>query len=152
MHETYSTPEQVAKLEARREEVGEDECAGEHREVPRWGSITSTRSRAHLGGAKQETLVHTAVRPTVPRMGGLLPAARRSEDRGWHMENFEPGMISGKGTAEIYDDVPRGDEPETIAFLEELASGGPSLELAIGTGLIALPLAARGIRVDRRFP
>ncbi len=31
---------------------------------------------------------------------------------------------------------------------EHLAQGGPALELAIGTGRIALPLAARGIRVD----
>jgi ubiquinone/menaquinone biosynthesis C-methylase UbiE len=29
-----------------------------------------------------------------------------------------------------------------------LARGGPALELAIGTGRIALPLAAQGIRVD----
>jgi hypothetical protein len=35
-----------------------------------------------------------------------------------------------------------------VAFLEPLARGGPALELAIGTGRIALPLAARGIRVD----
>jgi 2-polyprenyl-3-methyl-5-hydroxy-6-metoxy-1,4-benzoquinol methylase len=32
--------------------------------------------------------------------------------------------------------------------LEKLADCGPVLELAIGTGRIALPLAARGIRVD----
>jgi SAM-dependent methyltransferase len=42
-------------------------------------------------------------------------------------------------------------EPETIAatvdFLEPLAGGG-ALELAIGTGRIALPLAARGVRVQ----
>jgi SAM-dependent methyltransferase len=41
-------------------------------------------------------------------------------------------------------------EPETIAatvdFLEPLAPGG-ALELAIGTGRIAVPLAARGVRV-----
>lgn len=41
-----------------------------------------------------------------------------------------------------------GDESATVAFLEELARGGPALELAIGTGRIGLPLAARGIRVD----
>jgi hypothetical protein len=32
--------------------------------------------------------------------------------------------------------------------LEQLARGGPALELAIGTGRIALPLSDRGIRVD----
>lgn len=33
-------------------------------------------------------------------------------------------------------------------LLSELAAGGPALELAIGTGRIALPLAAHGVRVD----
>ena len=57
-------------------------------------------------------------------------------------------MSFGKDVAEEYDDVPRGDEIAAVAFLEKLASGGPALELAVGTGRIALPLAARGIRVD----
>jgi SAM-dependent methyltransferase len=35
----------------------------------------------------------------------------------------------------------------TADFLAELAGDGPALELAIGTGRIALPLAARGVRV-----
>ena len=35
----------------------------------------------------------------------------------------------------------------TVDFLEELAGDGAALELAIGTGRIALPLAARGVRV-----
>jgi SAM-dependent methyltransferase len=47
-----------------------------------------------------------------------------------------------------YRDVHRGDEAECVAFLEPLARGGPALELGIGAGRIALPLAARGIRVD----
>ncbi|MDX6550017.1 MAG: hypothetical protein QOJ31_701 [Gaiellales bacterium] len=64
------------------------------------------------------------------------------------MENYQPGMSFGKDAAAIYDDVPRGDEPETVAFLERLAGGGPALELAVGTGRIALPLAARGVQVD----
>jgi SAM-dependent methyltransferase len=42
-------------------------------------------------------------------------------------------------------------EPATIAqavdFLAELADGGRALELAIGTGRIGLPLAARGVEV-----
>lgn len=51
--------------------------------------------------------------------------------------------------ARAYDDVSlRGDELETVEFLYRKARGGPALELAIGTGRIALPLAARGIRVD----
>jgi len=64
------------------------------------------------------------------------------------MENYEPILSFGEDTAEIYDDVNRGDELAAVAFLEQLAGGGPALELAIGTGRIALPLAARGIRVD----
>ena len=64
------------------------------------------------------------------------------------VENYEPGMSFGENAAAIYDDEPRGDEAATVAFLERLAGGGPALELAIGTGRIALPLAARGIRVD----
>ncbi len=42
----------------------------------------------------------------------------------------------------------RGDEREAVEFLAQLAGDGPALELGIGTGRIALPLAARGIRVD----
>src|ERR687895_2862129 len=34
-----------------------------------------------------------------------------------------------------------------VGFIAELAGGGSALELGIGTGRIALPLAARGVRV-----
>ena len=65
------------------------------------------------------------------------------------MEKYEPVMSFNEAAAEAYDDVSqRGDEMETVAFLEQLARDGPALELAIGTGRIAVPLAARGIRVD----
>ena len=65
------------------------------------------------------------------------------------MERYKPVMSFDEADAEVYDDVSqRGDEMETVAFLEQLAREGPALELAIGTGRIALPLAARGIRVD----
>ncbi len=63
------------------------------------------------------------------------------------MENYEPSMSFGEDVAARYDEVPRGDEAAAVAFLEPLAGGGPALELAIGTGRIALPLAARGIPV-----
>jgi SAM-dependent methyltransferase len=39
------------------------------------------------------------------------------------------------------------DTEAAVAFLAELAASGPVLELAIGTGRIALPLAQRGIDV-----
>lgn len=64
------------------------------------------------------------------------------------MKNYEPGMSFGEDVAERYDDAPRGDEVEAVAFPERLAGRGPALELAVGTGRIALPLVARGIRVD----
>ncbi|CAN5827756.1 class I SAM-dependent methyltransferase [soil metagenome] len=64
------------------------------------------------------------------------------------MKNYEPVMSFGQETAETYDDELRGDEAAAVKFLQELANGGPVLELAIGTGRIALPLAALGVRVD----
>jgi len=57
-------------------------------------------------------------------------------------------MSFGADVAQMYRDVQRGDESAAVAFLAHLAGPGPALELAIGTGRIALPLAARGIRVD----
>jgi SAM-dependent methyltransferase len=65
------------------------------------------------------------------------------------MENYRPEMSFDEAAAATYDDRSRrGDEESAPAFLEDLAGGGPVLELAIGTGRIALPLAARGLRVD----
>ena len=49
-------------------------------------------------------------------------------------------------TARFHDR--RGDERDAVAFLASIAGEGPALELAIGTGRIALPLAAEGVRVD----
>ena len=65
------------------------------------------------------------------------------------MDNYKPEMSFEDNVADGYDeDSIRGDEIATVAFLEKLAHGGQALELAIGTGRIALPLAAKGIRVD----
>lgn len=64
------------------------------------------------------------------------------------MKDYEPILSFGEEVAGRYDDFRRGDESAVVAFLEQLAGSGPALELAIGTGRIALPLAARGIRVD----
>ncbi len=51
--------------------------------------------------------------------------------------------------ASVYDEtILRTDAEAAVAFLTRFARGGPALELAIGTGRIALPLARRGIRVD----
>ena len=64
------------------------------------------------------------------------------------MENDQAGFFDERAAA-FHDTVrQRRDTPETVAFLEPLARGGPVLELAIGAGRVALPLAARGITVD----
>lgn len=65
------------------------------------------------------------------------------------MRGYRPILSFGTEVAEEYDATNiRGDEVETVAFLAGLANGGPVLELAIGTGRIAIPLAATGLRVD----
>ena len=64
------------------------------------------------------------------------------------MKNYTPIMTFGEEIAKEYDDRPRGDEEEAVAFLASLAGDGPALELAVGTGRIALPLVERGIHVD----
>ena len=58
----------------------------------------------------------------------------------------------GEEIASRYDDeLGRWGDPErvdaTARFLADLAGSGAALELAIGTGRIALPLAARGVHV-----
>jgi len=58
----------------------------------------------------------------------------------------------GEDVAATYDeDMARLSEPAVLNrqldVLAELASGGPVLEFAIGTGRVAVPLAARGLRV-----
>jgi SAM-dependent methyltransferase len=64
------------------------------------------------------------------------------------VKDFEPAFSFGDEVAAGYDDEARGDEIETVDFLARLAGGGPVLELAVGTGRIALPLAATGVQVD----
>ena len=56
-------------------------------------------------------------------------AGERYDDASEHDPYFQPAAIEA-----------------TVDFLEPLATGG-ALELAIGTGRIAVPLAARGVRV-----
>ncbi|RLP98854.1 class I SAM-dependent methyltransferase [Micromonospora sp. CV4] len=58
----------------------------------------------------------------------------------------DPGLF-GRLWAAGYDDGPNPDPIPAVDFLANLADGGPVLELAIGTGRIALPLAERGLTV-----
>jgi SAM-dependent methyltransferase len=62
------------------------------------------------------------------------------------VRDYEPAASFGPDVAAR--DERRGDEEAAVALLAGLAGEGPALELAIGTGRIALPLAARGVRVD----
>jgi len=66
------------------------------------------------------------------------------------MEDFDPGSSFGYDVSKSYDDPvnTRGDEEQTVAFLAGLANGRDVLEFAVGTGRIALPLRAAGVRVD----
>lgn len=64
------------------------------------------------------------------------------------MRDYRPQDSFDQAAADIYDREPRGDEQDATEFLAELAAGGSALELAIGTGRIAIPLAAKGIAVD----
>jgi len=55
----------------------------------------------------------------------------------------------GERMAEVYDGwfaVP-DDAEDAASFLSELAGEGPALELGIGTGRVALPLAKQGVEV-----
>jgi SAM-dependent methyltransferase len=54
----------------------------------------------------------------------------------------------GDRVADVYDEWYADLDPgPAAATLAELARGGPALELAIGTGRVALPLAALGVEV-----
>ena len=53
----------------------------------------------------------------------------------------------GEAVAARYDDEPAGDPRPVVEFLAPLAGDGAALELGIGTGRIALPLAERGVPV-----
>jgi SAM-dependent methyltransferase len=61
---------------------------------------------------------------------------------------LEPSAY-GEAFADVYDDwyAEVSDVDGTVARLVELAAGGPVLELGVGTGRLALPLAAAGIEV-----
>ena len=64
------------------------------------------------------------------------------------MDNFGPATY-GERIAESYDEL-YPSSPNTDAMVEtlaKLAGAGPVLELGIGTGRVALPLASTGLTV-----
>jgi len=65
------------------------------------------------------------------------------------VESFQPSTW-GDHAADIYDDLAMTKAfalDEAVEVLFELARGGPVLELAVGSGRLALPLAARGLEI-----
>lgn len=63
------------------------------------------------------------------------------------MDNYEPDTY-GERIADVYDAVFSGDPDNgMIDLLTSLAGAGPVLELAVGTGRVAIPLADRGLEV-----
>jgi SAM-dependent methyltransferase len=64
------------------------------------------------------------------------------------MEGYEAATY-GDRISEIYDRLygTAFDVEATVAFLKELAGRGRALELAVGTGRVALPLAEAGVEV-----
>ncbi len=56
-------------------------------------------------------------------------------------------LTYGDRIAEFYDDLYGDVGEDTVSLLEELSAGGDALELGIGTGRVALPLAARSVSV-----
>lgn len=53
----------------------------------------------------------------------------------------------GDTWAPIYDEVFTHHDPAAVDVLAAIAGAGRALELGIGTGRIAIPLAARGVAV-----
>jgi len=65
------------------------------------------------------------------------------------MAGFDDPAFYGDRWAAVYDEQHAYMDPEpAVDFLSALAGDGRALELAIGTGRVALPLAARGITVE----
>jgi SAM-dependent methyltransferase len=65
------------------------------------------------------------------------------------MAGFDDAAFYGDSWAAVYDDqFGQMDPGPAVEFLAGLAGDGRVLELAIGTGRVALPLSARGIPVE----
>jgi SAM-dependent methyltransferase len=65
------------------------------------------------------------------------------------VQQNEPSSY-GERNADVYDEMYENmqDVGPVVSLLAELAKGGRALELGIGTGRIAIPLAKRGVKVE----
>ncbi len=64
------------------------------------------------------------------------------------MTSFDDPAFYGDRWAAVYDERFAGRDPAAaVEFLAGLADSGPALELALGTGRVALSLAAQGVTV-----
>ncbi len=74
---------------------------------------------------------------------------RRGSCFGERMARFEDPAFYGDSWADTYDDHSGGLDPgPAVDFLADLAGAGRALELAIGTGRVALPLARLGVELE----
>lgn len=67
------------------------------------------------------------------------------------MDGWEGYDVASYGdrVADVYDELFHPpDTDAAVACLADLAASGPALELAVGTGRLALPLARRGVAVS----
>ena len=64
------------------------------------------------------------------------------------MSTFGDPAFFGDRYAHEYDQPHNPDPAPAVEFLAGLVTGGRVLELAIGTGRVAIPLAARGVAVE----
>ncbi len=67
--------------------------------------------------------------------------------KGTPMERYDE-FTYGERIAGVYDRFYAEVEKGQVDVLEELARGGPVLELGVGTGRIAVPLQERGVAVE----
>jgi SAM-dependent methyltransferase len=65
------------------------------------------------------------------------------------VDGYEPPSY-GEAMADVYDEwyAELGDVAATVATLTRLAAGGPVLELGVGTGRLAIPVAEAGLDVS----
>jgi 2-polyprenyl-3-methyl-5-hydroxy-6-metoxy-1,4-benzoquinol methylase len=63
-------------------------------------------------------------------------------------DNARRGWDALYAASRVVPDVPEPETQAIVAVLRDLAGDGPVLELAVGHGRIAIPLAASGVEVD----